>query len=102
VPGVLTTSSKMGCATQGVVTAPSTAKLHADGAAVLLENGVSSWTVASCGKNPPCKTVAPPTAGVSTKLTVQGSAVLLATLQAQGSGGDPVTASMVQSKLTAV
>ena len=102
MPGVLTTSTSITCATQGIVSAPGSAKLQAAGAPVLLANDVAKWSVAGCKKNTPCATVGAPTAGVSTKLMVGGSPVLLATLQASGSSGDPLTASGVQSKLTAV
>jgi hypothetical protein len=101
VPGVLTTTSIITCATEGKVTPVSAAGLKVDGKPVLLQNQVSTWTVAGCKKNTPCATVAAPTAGVSTKLKVKGTPVLLANLAAQGSSGDPVKATGVQTKLTA-
>ena len=101
MPQVLTTASAITCATQGKVTPASGAKLRVGGRPVLLASQVPTWAVAGCQKNTPCATVAAPTAGAATKLTVGGVAVLLDTLAAQGSSGDPVTATANQSTLTA-
>ena len=101
MPGVLTTSSSVSCVQGGKVSPlTSSAKLKVGGDAVLLKNQVSSWTVTGCGNtNSPCATVSAPTAGVSTKLKVQGSPVLLASFMATGTA-DPITASGAATKLT--
>ena len=90
---VLTTTAGLSCSFQGTVTTANagTIKLVVAGKPVLGASGVTTWTVASCqavvgNSKSPCATVGAPTAGVSTKLTSNGQAVLLASFSAPAEG----------------
>jgi hypothetical protein len=110
---VLTSAATVACSFQGSVTITNsgTVKLTVAGSPVAVSSGVSGWSVSGCnattpnGTKAPCSKVATPTGGVSTKLTVGGSAVLLKTLAAPISGSAVVhtvsVTKVASTKLTA-
>jgi hypothetical protein len=95
---VLTEATTVNCSHKGEVSKSSTAKLQVGGHPVLLENQVSSWTIPTGTAPPactrintqagekPCTKVGSPTEGTAAKLTVEGSKVLLDSLQATTDG----------------
>lgn len=111
MPAVLTEGSSLKCAHQGTVSTSGATKLKVSGRNVLTVSGMGSWSVGSdCtqkGTNmKQCtKVVPPPASGASTKLRVQGSPVVLASLSIITDGAPatgPVTAQAAnQNKLVA-
>ncbi|MCG5072059.1 hypothetical protein [Paraburkholderia tagetis] len=90
MPGVLTTASNVTCGHAGNVSTSSATKLQVNGAAVLLQSGIASQSVAGCSTPPasdssgptakPCTTVASVTGGPAAKLQAGGQPVMLDTL----------------------
>jgi hypothetical protein len=105
----LTTDSAVTCAFHGTAQLTSKAKLHVNGAPVLLAKDATSWPMSGCQQvtgntSTPCVTLFQVTNGAAAKLTSDGSPVLLDSLTATTS---PVatthnaSASGGQSKVTA-
>lgn len=109
MPKVLSTAGQVSCSHEGKVTPfVSDAKLTVSGSAVALTSQATSWLVKGCkntsSTTTPCvKMSGKPTAGVATKLTCGGDAVLLDTLSAITDSTPPgkLGATAGQSKLNA-
>ncbi len=109
--GVLTTSSRVTCSSQGTVQTSSSAKLTVSGAPVLLANGIAGKSIALCAhptsSSPtatPCTSVASLSGGMSSKLTAGGAPVVLDSVGGFGDSVNPIdtiSAQAQQTKLTA-
>jgi hypothetical protein len=109
---VMTTNGSAGCGHGGSAQLSSSAKLKVSGAAVLLAGDVTSWTIKpgcsqtnSQGGEKICTSITSQTAGKSSKLKVDGQAVVLDSFAGLTDGSpkqDTASASAGQSKLSAL
>jgi hypothetical protein len=84
---VLTTASSVTCSMQGTAQLSSSAKLKVDDKPVLRESDISSWTISGCNNmkgqtKDPCTKIGTVSQGKASKLTSDGSKVLLDTFKA--------------------
>ena len=110
---LLTASGEVKCGHGGTAQISGEGKLTVNGAAVMCESDVTSWVIPpGCSQTTsdtgqvPCATLQSVTGGTSSKLTVGGSKVLLASMTAVSKEGKPandVSATDAgQDKVTAV